>query len=681
VALSVTLLVGGVWLARTTRLTAVELTYGSEAEVVNAVLSLVTVLTFSVVGAIVASRHPRNTIGWLFCSVGLVVGLSALAGGYAEYWLASGSGSRTLGETAAWFRSWSWILLLFIPTSFMLLLFPDGRLPSPRWRPVAWCSGLGISGFVVGVALEAGPLEDFPQIVNPYGVDSPVVTIVGVLATVVAGGSVVASVASVIVRLRRAGRVERQQIKWLAYGGAVVVGTIFVGGVISIWSAPVGIAIINVALLGLPICMGIAIVRHRLYDIDLIINRTLVYGALSASVVGIYVLVVGYLGTLFRTDDDLLISLLATGLVAVLFAPLRERLQRAVNRLMYGERDDPYAVVSRLGERLEATLAPEDVLSTIVQTVREALKLPYAAIALPRDANGFEVVATSGEEPSDDPLVLPLSYGGESVGEFLLTPRAPGESFSAADRRLLDGLAHHAGVAVHGVRVMADLRRSRERLVLAREEERRRLRRDLHDELAPTLAALGLSAATVGELIPTDPKGAAFANEKLQTVIRATVGDVRRLVYDLRPPALDELGLIEAIRERASRYGAQEGGVRVTVEAPDELPHLPAAVEVAAYRIVQEALTNVSRHARASACTVRLACTESPSRALTVEVTDDGVGLPERPKGGVGLHSMRERAAELGGECEIVRSWPSGTRVFARLPFREPLLKGRKEEE
>ena len=212
-----------------------------------------------------------------------------------------------------------------------------------------------------------------------------------------------------------------------------------------------------------PISIGIAILRYRLYDIDLIINRTLVYGALTASVVGIYVLVVGYLGTLFRTDDDLLISLLATGLVAVLFAPLRERLQRAVNRLMYGERDDPYAVVSRLGERLEAILAPEDVLPTIVETIREALKVPFAAIALPRDGNCFEVVATSGEKSPADPLVLPLSYGGESVGELLLAPRAPGESFSAADRRLLDGLARHAGVAVHGVRVMADLQRSRER--------------------------------------------------------------------------------------------------------------------------------------------------------------------------------------------------------------------------
>jgi signal transduction histidine kinase len=196
---------------------------------------------------------------------------------------------------------------------------------------------------------------------------------------------------------------------------------------------------------------------------------------------------------------------------------------------------------------------------------------------------------------------------------------------------------------------MNDLRRSREKLVLAREEERRRLRRDLHDELAPTLAALGLSAATVGELIPTNPKEAASANEKLRAAIRATVGDIRRLVYDLRPPALDELGLIEAIRERASRYGAGDEGFRATVEAPDELPPLPAAVEVAAYRIVQEALMNVSRHARASACTLRIACHGSPCRALEVEVTDDGVGLPDTHEGGVGLSSMRERAAELGG--------------------------------
>jgi signal transduction histidine kinase len=197
---------------------------------------------------------------------------------------------------------------------------------------------------------------------------------------------------------------------------------------------------------------------------------------------------------------------------------------------------------------------------------------------------------------------------------------------------------------------MADLRRSREQLVLAREEERRRLRRDLHDELAPTLAALGLGAATVGELIPTDPKGATSANEKLRMAIRATVGDVRRQVYDLRPPALDELGLVEAVRERALRYDAGDKG----------------------FRVKEEALTNVSRHAKARSCTVRLAC--PTGQTLEVEVTDDGVGLPDTPEGRVGLSSMRERAVELGGECEISRSSraTNGTRVYARLPLTGP---------
>ena len=538
---------------------------------------------------------------------------------------------------------------------------------------------------------------------NPFGVQGYIggfSTYELILASALVGEillatSSLAALFSLVLRLRRARGDERQQLKWFLYA-ALPAGACF--SFILLYYIVVDFTelvftpfnpfpdyiyhdILFVGLFSLlvvPVFTYIAILRYRLFDIDVVINRTLVYGSLSACVVGIYVLAVVALGALFQSRGNLAVSLLATGLVAVLFQPLRSRLQRGVNRLMYGERDDPYAVISRLGKRLEAALAPETVLPTIVGIVREALKLPYAAIALPRDGNDFKVVAASGEEPPADPLVLPLSYGGESVGELLLAPRAPGESFSTADRRLLDGLARHAGVAVHGVRVMADLRRSRERLVLAREEERRRLRRDLHDELAPTLAALGLGAATVGELIPTDPKEAAFANEKLRSAIRATVGDVRRLVYDLRPPALDELGLVEAMRQRASRYDVGDEGFLATVEAPDELPPLPAAVEVAAYRIVQEALTNVSRHARASACTVRLACADG--RALTIEVTDDGVGLPETPGGGVGLSSMRERAAELGGECEIVRSWPSGTRVFARLPFREPLPEGRKEE-
>ena len=240
VALSVVLLVGGLVLSRAASSTVADLQFGGETKSASVLADLVTLLIFSVVGAVVVSRQPRNTIGWLFCGVGVAVGLNSFAGDYAEFWLMSGFGMRSLGETAAWFSSWLWILLVSSPI-FVLLLFPDGRPPSPRWRPVAWCATLGITGFSLSLALGAGPLEDFPQIVNPYSVDSPIVGIVGGAAGVVAIGSMVASAVSLIVRLRHAEGEQRQQVKWLAYGGAMVVGTILVGGVITIWSVNVSI--------------------------------------------------------------------------------------------------------------------------------------------------------------------------------------------------------------------------------------------------------------------------------------------------------------------------------------------------------------------------------------------------------------------------------------------------------
>lgn len=401
----------------------------------------------------------------------------------------------------------------------------------------------------------------------------------------------------------------------------------------------------------------------------------MVYGTLTLCIVGIYVLVVGTLGILFQARGNLLISLVATGLVAVLFQPLRHRLQRSVNRLVYGERDDPYAVLSRLGQRLEATLAPESVLPTIVETVAQALKLPYAAISMKYDDEA--TLAASYGVAGDELVRLPLLYQAEPLGELLLAPRAPGEAFSAADKRLLTDLSHEAGVAVHAVRLNADLQRltvdlqrSRERLVLAREEERRRLRRNLHDGLGPTLAALALTASTVEDLIPSDPLAASRLVAELQNEIRATVGDIRRLAYELRPSTLDELGLVAAIRERANQLSSMqragtEAGLQVSVEAPDNLPALPAAIEVAAYRIVQEALTNVTRHAQARTCIVRL----SLSDVLQVEILDDGIGLPAEREAGVGLLSMRERAAELSGTCVIEKRNGSGTRSSAQLPF------------
>jgi signal transduction histidine kinase len=444
--------------------------------------------------------------------------------------------------------------------------------------------------------------------------------------------------------------------------------------------------VVNYAsLLLIPLSIGVAILRSRLWDIDLVINRTLVYAALTVSVIGIYVVIVGSLSVVLQEHGSLLVSLLATGVVALAFQPLRARLQHGANRLLYGQRDEPYAVLAILGHRLDAALAPEAVLPTIVETVAQALKLPYAAILL-KDGDTFTCAASYGA-PAGEPLRLPLVYQGATVGALELSPRAPSEAFTRADLRLLEDLAHQAGSAAHAQRLTADLQRltsdlqhARERLVTAREEERRRLRRDLHDGLGSALAALNFRAGAIRRLLASDLAAADALVVEQRDGLRNAIADIRRLVYGLRPPALDELGLVAAIRERATHFSSatmaepqDADGLRVTVTAPDSLPALPAAVEVAAYRIVQEALTNVARHAQARTCAVRLALDASArpdeTAALTVEVVDDGVGLPPVLRDGVGLRSMRERAEELGGTFASETVSGGGTRVIALLPL------------
>jgi hypothetical protein len=402
VALSVVLVAGGITLARTTRSPNLELPYGSAGGADNVILSLATVLAFAVVGAIVASRHPRNTIGWLFCSVGLAVGLNTLAKGYAEFWLASGWGSRSLGETAAWFATWAWTVLT-VATTFLLLLFPNGRLPSPRWRPVAWCAGFGISGFVVSLALEAGPLADLPQIVNPYGVDSPVFRVVGVAAGLVIAGSMVASAISVIVRARRAGRIERQQIKWLAYGAAVVVGASLAASGISIWNVPVSILVVNLALLGLPVFTGIAIVRYRLYDIDLLINRTLVYGSLTGTLVLVYFGGVVAAQVIFRTltgqeQQSQLFVVVSTLVIAALFNPLRRRIQAFIDRRFYRRKYDARKTLEAFSAKLRDETDLKALNVELVGVVRETMQPAHASLWLrpdlpPRGSEGQEEIA------------------------------------------------------------------------------------------------------------------------------------------------------------------------------------------------------------------------------------------------------------------------------------------------
>jgi signal transduction histidine kinase len=383
------------------------------------------------------------------------------------------------------------------------------------------------------------------------------------------------------------------------------------------------------------------------------------------------VAIVGLLGEVFYASGNIVLSLVATGIVAILFQPLRERVQHGVNRLLYGNRDEPYAVLSRLSHQLATTLEPEAVLPNIVETVARNLKLPYAAIELVNDAgNPHESLVITFGNPSACTLSLPLEYQGEKMGKLILAQRTPDEPFTPSEHRLLINIADQAGVAAHAFRLTRVLQRSREQLVTSREEERRRIQRDLHDGLGPALATMKLKLDSLQYLLPIDiGKSSELASDVAGDVQRA-LDDIRLLVHELRPPALDQLGLVAALREFATRLTCETGDcLQVEIEA-SPLPPLAAAVEVAAYRIVTEALTNVIKHAHARHCIVTIT-KDIPSSGIIVTIEDDGIGLQANAHATVGLRSMRERAEELGGKLAIESRVPSGTRVKAWLPWSE----------
>jgi signal transduction histidine kinase len=604
------------------------------------VLTGLLVVVFAVVGLVLFWRKAADPTALVaaFAFLTVPITLANVTSALPAFWRLPAQVVNELGGSA-----------LFL----LLYLFPDGRfVPSfSRWL---WAGT--VIAFGVQVFWPSAPVHLLLQAVDLAGL--------------------AVSVAAVqLYRYRRVSTpVERQQTKWVVFGVSVALTGMLLGTVLTrSFPAPFSGAsqwyvlvfgVFYLSPLLIPLSFGLAILRYRLWEIDLLINRTLVYGALTASVVGFYVLVVGYLGALLRTSGNLVISLLATGLVAVLFQPLRGWLQRGVNRLMYGQRDEPYAVVAQLGRRLEGTLAPEAVLSAIVETVAQALKLPYAAILL-KQGEAFTTAAVYGS-PVEAPLTLPLSYQAEPVGQLVLGPRQRGDTFTPADRRLLEDLARQVGLAAHAVRLTGDLQRSREQLVTSREEERRRLRRDLHDGLGSTLTSLLFKLDATDTLLERDQQAARALLADVRGQMQAAIANIRRLVYDLRPPILDEWGLVAALREQLAQSALNN--VQVTLDAPEALPSLPAAIEVAVYRMVLEALANVVKHAQATTCAIRLALLEE---ALTVEVQDDGVGRPPGAPVGVGLLAMRERAAELGGTCAVEDALPHGTRVFARFPFRK----------
>lgn len=447
---------------------------------------------------------------------------------------------------------------------------------------------------------------------------------------------------------------------------------------------------IRLTMLPIPIALGSALLKDRLWGVPPIVRRSFVYAALLVTVFGIYLTTVWYLALVFQSQSDVY-PLIATGLVVVLFSPLKASLEKLVNRFVYGKREDPVSFLVGLGDRLKEPFAPEQVLGTVVMTIKDMLKLPHASITiLVNDREQEAAIAGCPREPES--LRFPLVVGGQELGSLYVSPRSLDEPLSRSDMRLLHMLGRESARIVHGLqqsldinRLMQELQASREKLIFAREEERRSLRNNLHDDMAPKLASLALTASAAGALIRKDPPRAEGIVAELESDIRIIVSEIREFVHNLRPPALDQYGLVEAIRQRADRlmhvmnaHRTDEGNqIQLEVSSPHALPLLPAAVEVAVYRIVTEALTNAVKHSKSSTCRVTIAMhTGMQIDELYVEIVDNGVGISDAVRlvshgseGGVGLTSIRERAAELGGRSQIVVAEGGGTRVAAWLPL------------
>ncbi len=410
---------------------------------------------------------------------------------------------------------------------------------------------------------------------------------------------------------------------------------------------------------------------QRKMNADILLSKFLIGFLLTGYAAVVYVFVTAA-GTLPFYDPRIdfsppwWLNLLALAVIVLTFLPVYHWIRARVNDLVYSQHDNPYPALAQLNMHLESTNAPHSILPTIAQTIAHTLKLPYVEIQaqLPNgNPTGAPLVAAYGAPPKGAAVEhMPLTYHNTTIGELCVSARRWDEPLSLSDKTVLRELAHHVGIALYAAQLTEDLQNSRERLVIAREEERRRIRNDLHDGLAPTLSSLQLQLGAVRSLMRQNPDQAEAMINDLREDLRSATAEIRQLVYDLRPPMLDDLGLIGAIRN-SKILG---GGVHIDVSAPDPMPKLSAAVEVAVYRIASEALHNVAKHAQATTCEVRV---EVEAGWLTLKVIDNGKGMLKNDQMGVGLTSMKERAVELGGRLTIQPGEPNGTCVTAQIPI------------
>jgi two-component system, NarL family, sensor kinase len=603
----------------------------------------------------IAARRPRNPIGWLLLAGGIsyastAAGVTALACvPPADSTAAGWRLVATLTNTG-----WTWALTFFLPIA--LMLFPDGRLPSRRWRPLLIIPAIGAP--ILGAL---GIASDYSSSVgvSGYGANPAIFGVrwPNAVVAIAVPLSYLAALGALIVRFRNGSEQVRRQLLWVLLALLIVVVTFVFEPLLPDST----LILLTIALV--PAAIAVAVLRHQLLDIRVVFSRSLLYLLLTAAVIGTYLAVVAVLERVVRTHVALSSSVLATLIVVVAFNPLRVWVQRLVNRAVYGAREDPVRALAAVGARLNDNTGLEgNGLADVLASLCNALRFPSGTITV----HGRVVAAVGDLNPDAARYVTALRWDEETLGELAVQLR-PGESAAAAaDRQMLDLLAGPISAAVRAGLLADELGRSREQVINAREEERRRLRRDLHDGLGPVLTGVVLNAEAALRLVTSDPDRSVELIGVLRDQTSGALTDIRRLVYDLRPPALDSLGLIGALQEYAMLLTRRADGtpLAITVRAGSPLPDLPAAVEVAAYRIVAEALTNVTRHSSASSASATLAVDGS---ALVIAVRDDGLNVGGAWQPGVGLTSIQERAAELGGQCTI-HTDRTGGYIDVRLP-------------
>jgi signal transduction histidine kinase len=652
-------------------------------------------LSFPVVGALIASRQPENAIGWLMLGIGWGAALASALSIYAVYSLEINPGSLPRPDIAVALNQGSWVPFIGIVGTFLLLLFPDGHLPTPRWRPWAWFSAVAMALAYIIITIGPGKLEEYPGLRNPLGIEA-LKPFIGVAFSLVAliPVSIVGCAVALTRRYRRSRGQERLQMKWFTATAALLALSYLILMALNLpflvagtptprWINIIGnIGVFPFVLL--PFAVGIAILKHRLYDIDLVINKTVVFGTLAAFITAVYVAIVVGVGALIGSGakPNLGLSILATAIVAVAFQPVRERVQHFANRLVYGKRATPYEILSHFSDRVAETYATEDVLPRMARTVAEGTGAAHAEVWLKsgtelRAAAGWPQggtadsrshLALDGQLPDFEGVdhAIAVRHQGELLGALTVTKPA-GEPLTPAEEGLLSDLASQAGLVLRNVGLSAELlarldelKASRQRLVAAQDQERRRLERDLHDGAQQHLVALKTRLALAERLTERDPDKA----EQLIATLEQEAGDaldtLRDLARGIYPPLLADQGLLVALRAQA-----EKAPVAVEVHG-DGITRYPQEIEAAVYFCCLEALQNVAKYANATCVSVRV---EASAGEVAFSVVDDGVGFdPKATPHGSGTLNMADRVEVLGGQLHLDSAPGEGTTVMGRIP-------------